>query len=76
VSKLTQGEINTKPRNGEGSSTRGMMGEGCGWLMWERRESARLAPAESPVRIMFLGERWRFCVRWLMRVEACWSCRG
>jgi len=54
----------------------GMVGEGCGCEMWESRESARLAPAESPVRIILLGGMCRVFRTWFRSMEACWSWRG
>lgn len=78
VANDTQGEIKTVPRRGSDKWT-GAMGtdvEGCGCEMWERRDRARFAPAESPVRIMFLGAIERLLSTWFRSAEACWSWRG
>lgn len=78
MSNEIQGEMRTRPRKGVflGSVTRGMEVSGWGWMMCERRETARFAPAESPVMMMFRGEILRVWVRWFIRLEACWSWRG
>jgi len=44
--------------------------------MWDRRERARFAPAESPVRIMFPGGILRLLRTWFRSIDACWSCLG
>ena len=77
-SNETQGEIKTAPRRGEERAMRGMgrVVEGCGCEMWLRRERARFAPAESPVRIILFGEILRLLRTWFRSMAACWSCRG
>ena len=73
-----QGLIRTAPHNGVSSLIGGIGTEvdGCEWEMCESRATARLAPAESPVRRMFCGGILRSCRTWVKRNEACWSCRG
>ncbi len=78
MSKDIQGEMSTAPRKGEERETRGMgrVVLGCGCEMWERRERARFAPAESPVRIMLFGAMLRLFRTWFRNAAACWSWRG
>jgi hypothetical protein len=78
VSKDIQGEIRTTPRRGAESWIAGMGREveGCGCEIWERRERARFAPAESPVNNMFEGEISSLVRTWCRRAEACCSWRG
>jgi hypothetical protein len=76
VEKVSQGEVRTRPRMGEGSVSGVMVPEGCGCWMWERRARHRFAPALSPVRIMFWGDLWSLLMTWSKRAAACWSWRG
>jgi hypothetical protein len=78
VEKETQGEVRTRARRGasRASGWMGVVVEGCGCRVWERRARARFAPAESPVRIRFWGSLCSLSRTWERRAAACWSWRG